>query len=153
MIRSRYRKLEEEVYELRSENNVLRDKVKILQDLLNSKDRTIPRGTPMEPHTHEEDESEEDEEDDELKALERNIILPSTSDATSSTSNNITTDTLQPIFPSQALAQTQPHNKLYRSPMDPYNKSSMYYLLVLFMMLIFVSFFSFTFTFIHPYSI
>jgi hypothetical protein len=162
--------MEEEVFELRSENNVLRDKVKILQELLNSKDRTIPKGNPMETakqqqkeqkkkkklqrqieggeqgegegQEEEEDEEEEEEEEEEegVSALPINYIpvqINNLNHNKETPINNANFQTSNNTTNTNATNQTQAPN--VDATFQQYNKSSLYFLLVLFMILIFVS--------------
>eukprot|EP00026_Physarum_polycephalum_P013211 Phypoly_transcript_13590.p1 GENE.Phypoly_transcript_13590~~Phypoly_transcript_13590.p1 ORF type:complete len:278 (+),score=66.72 Phypoly_transcript_13590:148-981(+) len=157
-----YRRLEEEVFELRSENNVLRDKVKILQELLNSKDKTIPKGNPMETAKQQQKEQikrkrqeqvregvvmeegegegegteeEESEEEEGVSALPIDYIPVQINNI------NYTNDTPTNNFQTN-LTNTNPQSPNQTPNVDPafqqYNKNSLYYLLVLFMMLIFI---------------
>jgi hypothetical protein len=137
-----YRRLEEEVFELRSENTVLRDKVKILQELLNSKDKTIPKGNPMEIAKLQQEENQqlqniqhkqvpvevEEEEEEGISAQPINYI-PTTS-TPNYTTNTPTTNK------NDTYSQNQHQN--YVDPAQQYNRNPMYYLLVLCMMLIFI---------------
>lgn len=88
----------------------------------------------MEPHAHEEEESEEEE----LKELENNILEPP--HINEPTENSSSTETFVPTLPNQTHLSYHKTDRIYMDPaVVQYNKNSMYYLLVLFMMLIFVS--------------